>query len=66
MDYILWINASYLVPSWTIATIVSGYSILVLSYDKLIKERPSGQLKEQAPARLDIADRSKFKSQEYY
>lgn len=40
MDYVLWINANYLVPSWTIATIVSGYSILLLSYDRLIKERP--------------------------
>lgn len=40
MDYMLWITANYLVPSWTIATLVSGYSILVLSYDRLIRERP--------------------------
>lgn len=35
MDYILWVNAGYHVPAWAFATLTSGYSILLLAYDKL-------------------------------
>jgi hypothetical protein len=35
MDYVLWVTINYHVPSWTITALVSGYSILLLSYDKL-------------------------------
>jgi peptidoglycan biosynthesis protein MviN/MurJ (putative lipid II flippase) len=38
MDYFLWVTVGYHVPSWTLATLVVGYSALLLSYDRLIAE----------------------------
>jgi hypothetical protein len=38
MDYFLWVTVGYHVPSWTLATLVVGYSVLLLSYDRLISE----------------------------
>jgi len=36
IDFFLWITVGYHVPSWALATIVAGYSVLLLSYDKLV------------------------------
>jgi peptidoglycan biosynthesis protein MviN/MurJ (putative lipid II flippase) len=36
MDFFLWITIGYHVPSWALATLVAGYSVLLLSYDKLV------------------------------
>jgi hypothetical protein len=40
MDYFLWVTVNYQVPSWALATLVSGYSILLLSYDRLTSTSP--------------------------
>jgi hypothetical protein len=36
MDYFLWVTVGYHVPSWAIATLVVGYSVLLLSYDRIL------------------------------
>jgi hypothetical protein len=34
MDYFMWVEYGYLVPSWTIATLTIFYTILVLAIKK--------------------------------
>jgi hypothetical protein len=41
MDYMLWFNNGFNVPSWTISTIITFYSITLLAYDKLHREETS-------------------------
>ena len=36
MDYFLWVTSGYHVPSWALATLVAGYSVLLLSYDRIV------------------------------
>jgi len=36
MDYFLWVTIGYHVPSWALATLVAGYSVILLSYDKML------------------------------
>ena len=38
MDYVLWFNTGFNVPSWTISTIIIFYSIILLAYDRLHRE----------------------------
>jgi hypothetical protein len=35
VDYVLWFTTGFLVPSWTISTIIMFYSIILLAYDRL-------------------------------
>jgi hypothetical protein len=35
MDAYMWITSGFHVPSWTISTIIVGYSAILLAYDKL-------------------------------
>ena len=35
MDGILWITTGFHVPSWTISTLIVGYSVILLAYDRL-------------------------------
>ncbi|MEM2103664.1 MAG: hypothetical protein QW717_02085 [Candidatus Bathyarchaeia archaeon] len=35
MDVFIWLTSGFHVPSWTISTLVLGYSIILLAYDKL-------------------------------
>lgn len=41
MDYVLWFNTGFNVPSWTISTIIIFYSIILLAYDRLYREEAS-------------------------
>lgn len=35
IDGLLWFTSGFHVPSWTISTVVVGYSVVLLAYDKL-------------------------------
>ena len=35
MDGIMWFTSGFHVPSWTISTLIVGYSVVLLAYDKL-------------------------------
>lgn len=35
MDGLLWFTIGFHVPSWTISTLIVGYSVVLLAYDKL-------------------------------
>jgi hypothetical protein len=35
MDVFMWVTSGFHVPSWTISTLVLGYSIIILAYDRL-------------------------------
>ncbi|MEM3550184.1 MAG: hypothetical protein QW222_01325 [Candidatus Bathyarchaeia archaeon] len=35
MDVFMWVTSGFHVPSWTISTLVLGYSVILLAYDKL-------------------------------
>jgi hypothetical protein len=35
MDAFLWVTSGFQVPSWTISTIIVGYLVILLAYDKL-------------------------------
>jgi hypothetical protein len=34
-DFLLWFTTGFLVPSWTISTLILFYSIILLAYDRL-------------------------------
>lgn len=35
MDAILWFTLGFQVPSWTISTLVVGYSVILIAYDRV-------------------------------
>lgn len=35
IDGFLWFTSGFHVPSWTISTLIVGYSVVLLAYDKL-------------------------------
>jgi hypothetical protein len=35
MDGYMWVTTGFHVPSWTISTLVIGYSVILLAYDRL-------------------------------
>jgi len=35
MDIFMWVTTGFHVPSWTISTLVIGYSVILLAYDEL-------------------------------
>jgi len=35
IDAFLWFTAGFQVPSWTISTLVIGYSVILIAYDRV-------------------------------
>jgi len=35
MDVYMWVTSGFHVPSWTISTLIIGYSVILLAYDRL-------------------------------
>jgi len=35
IDAVLWFTTGFQVPSWTISTLVIGYSVILIAYDRV-------------------------------